>query len=177
VENVYFDFDHYVIRPEAVLVLEELADYLKSNPGAQVEIHAFADDRGSSAYNFELTQKRGEAVAAFLTRNGVDETSLAIIPKGKQSMRKSLNEVQRQYNRRAEFFLNGTRQTFSPSVKTYILKKSTDWDVLSKLTGISKQELRKLNGAETEQTLSAFQPVRLPLSNDQMSEELFFSGI
>jgi hypothetical protein len=62
-------------------------------------------------------------------------------------------------------------------VKTYILKKSTDWDVLSNLTGISIQELRKLNGSESEAALSAFQPVRLPLSSEQMSEELFFTGI
>jgi tetratricopeptide (TPR) repeat protein len=176
VENVYFDFDHYVIRPEGAQVLEELASYLMSNPGAQVEIYAFADDRGSSAYNFELTQKRGEAVVAFLTRRGVDETSLAIIPKGKQAMRLATNELQRQYNRRAEFYINGVRETFTPSVKTYILRKEADWGLLAKATGISKDELKSLNGSLSEK-LKPFQPVRLPISAKAISEDLFFVGI
>ena len=176
VENVYFDFDHYVIRPEASQVLSELASFLKTNAGAQVEIYAFADDRGSDAYNFELTQKRGEAVAAFLTKAGVDETSLAIIPKGKQTMKRAATEIQRQYNRRAEFFINGVQETINPSVKTFIVKKEVDWGIIAKLTGISKEELKTLNGAQTE-AVKAFQPIRLPLEAKTISEELFFVGI
>ena len=176
VENVYFDFDHYVIRPEAAQVLSELGAYLKSNPGSQVEILAFADDRGSSAYNFELTQKRGEAVAAFLTKNGVDATSLAIIPKGKQSMRFAGTEVQRQFNRRVEFHINGVKETPSPSAKTYILKKEADWALISRLTGIPKEELKILNGSQTD-IVKAFQPIRLPLTAITISAELFFVGI
>lgn len=176
VENVYFDFDHYVIRPEAEKVLGELAGYLRSNPGAQVEIYAFADDRGSSAYNFELTQKRGEAVVSYLTKHGVDETSLAIIPKGKQKIRVTETEIQRQYNRRAEFFINGVKENFTPSVKTYILKRETGWNQIAKLTGIPEEELKTLNGSATDD-VKAFQPVRLPVNAKSISEELFFVGI
>ena len=176
VENVYFDFDHYVIRPEAAQVLVELADYLKSNPGSQVEIYAFADDRGSSAYNFELTQKRGDAVAAFLTRNGVDATSLAIIPKGRQKTRLATNELQRQFNRRAEFYINGVPHEITPSAKTYILKKEADWAQISRLTGVSREELKNLNGSQGDM-VKAFQPVRVPLNATAISEDLFFVGI
>ena len=176
VENVYFDFDHYIIRPEAAQVLAELATYLKSNPGAQVEIFAFADDRGSSAYNFELTQKRGEAVAAFLTKHGVDATSLAIVPKGKQQIRLATTEMQRQFNRRAEFYINGVKETFTPSVKTYILKKEADWTIISKITGVSREELQHLNGSQTD-FVKAFQPIRVPLTARTISEDLFFVGI
>jgi len=157
-------------------VLVELAEYLKSNGGSQVEIFAFADDRGSSAYNFELTQKRGEAVAAFLTKHGVDATSLAITPKGKQQMRLATNEIQRQFNRRVEFYINGIKETFTASVKTYILKKETDWTDISKITGVSKEELKDLNGAHTD-AVKAFQPVRVPLTAKTISEDLFFVGI
>lgn len=176
VENVYFDFDHYVIRPEAAQVLYELATYLKMNPGSQVEIYAFADDRGSSAYNFELTQKRGEAVAAFLTKHGVDATSLAIIPKGKQNMRLTSDELQRQFNRRAEFHINGVKETLSPSAKTYILRKEADWALISRLTGVSKEALKDLNGSRTE-AVKAFQPIRLPMAATAVSDDLFFVGI
>jgi hypothetical protein len=176
VENVYFDFDHYVIRPEAAQVLLELAEYLKANRGAQVEIYAFADDRGSSAYNFELTHKRGEAVVTYLKKHGVDETSLAIIPKGRQKINLTTNEIQRQYNRRAEFYINGVRETFTPLVKTYILKKEAEWNVIARVTGIPKDELKALNGTDAE-TVKAFQPIRVPLNAKSVSAELFFVGI
>lgn len=176
VENVYFDFDHYIIRPEAAKVLRELADFLKSNEGAQVEIYAFADDRGSSGYNFELTQKRGEAVAAFLEKHGVDATSLAIIPKGKEKMHLSASEIQRQFNRRAEFYINGVTESFTPSVKTYILRKEADWTHISRVTGVSREQLQELNGANTD-IVKAFQPVRVPISAKSISEDLFFVGI
>jgi outer membrane protein OmpA-like peptidoglycan-associated protein len=175
VENVYFDFDHYVIRPEAAQVLQELANYLKANPGAQVEVYAFADDRGSNAYNFELTQKRGESVVSFLKKYGVDETSLAIIPKGKQ-MRFATNEIQRQFNRRAEFYINGVRDALTPLVKTYILKKEADWAHISQVTGISKAELQALNGSASD-LVKACQPIRVPMEAKTISEELFFVGI
>lgn len=176
VENIYFDFDHYTIRPEAVQVLDQLADYLKSHPGAQVEIYSFADDRGSNAYNFELTQKRGQAVVSYLTKYGVDETSLAIVPKGKQNISRAANEIQRQFNRRAEFYINGVRETFSNATKTYIIKKEADWALISKLTGISMEKLQELNGSSSH-VVKAFQPVRLPLNAKSISEELFFVGI
>ena len=176
VENVYFDFDHYVIRPEAAQTLQELAVYLKSNPGAQVEIYAFADDRGSSAYNFELTQKRGEAVAMFLTKHGVDETSLAIIPKGKQQVRLATDEIQRQFNRRAEFYVNGVRETFIRAMKTYIVKRHTDWDLIEKLTGVSKDELKSLNGSQSD-SIKAYQPIRVPTDAKTIPDELFLVGI
>lgn len=176
VENVYFDFDHYVIRPEAAQVLSELASYLQSNPGAQVEIFAFADDRGSSAYNFELTQKRGEAVVDYLKKHGVDETSLAIVPKGKQTIRFATSDIQRQYNRRAEFYINGVKDTFTPSVKTYILRREADWHQISKITGVPAAELKSLNGSETE-SVKAHQPIRVPMNAKTDSEEMFFVGI
>jgi outer membrane protein OmpA-like peptidoglycan-associated protein len=176
VENVYFDFDHYAIRPEATQVLLGLVEYLKTNPHAQVEIHAYADDRGSSAYNFELTQKRGEAVASFLESHGVDQTSLAIIPRGRQPVSRSVNEVQRQYNRRAEFYINGIREQFSASVKTYILKRNCDWTSISRVTGIPLPELRSLNASGPEETVAAFQPVRLPTAA-KVSDDLFYNGI
>lgn len=172
-ENIYFDFDHYRMRPEAIKVLDELASHLIRNPAVQVEIFAFADDRGTSQYNLQLTQKRGQAVVDYLTQKGVDQTGLAIIAKGKQAPREVDVELQRQYNRRVEFYLNGKGQEFKESARTYILKKKIDWTTLAKVTGVSREELKGLNGA-TEEQLKAFQPVRIPAHAKAISGELFF---
>jgi outer membrane protein OmpA-like peptidoglycan-associated protein len=176
VENIYFDFNQYQIRPEASLVLNNLASYLIHHPGSQVEIFAFADDRGTNEYNIALSQKRGQAVVEYLTQKGVDETGLAITAKGKQAARSGVNEVERQFNRRVEFYLNGDTHGFGNPAHTYILRKPTDWSILSRETGVDLEELKTLNGATTDGTLKAFQPVRLPMNLKEVSPELFFKG-
>ncbi|MEJ7643507.1 MAG: OmpA family protein [Chryseolinea sp.] len=175
-ENIYFDFDHYRIRPEGQNVLDELVSYLKQNTGAQLEIFAFADDRGTSEYNLKLTQKRGQSVAEYLVNKGVDQTGIAIVAKGKQSPKEVDVELQRQYNRRVEFYLNSNSTQFKEGAKTYILKKQVDWKSLSQLTGVSLQDLKTLNGPMTEQP-KAFQPVRLPVNAKTNFADLFFTGL
>jgi outer membrane protein OmpA-like peptidoglycan-associated protein/tetratricopeptide (TPR) repeat protein len=111
-DNIYFDTDHYDLRPEAKQVLDELGDFLKFIPDSQVEIFAYADDRGTDDYNFMLTKKRGEAVRAYLGTIGVDETAIAIVAKGRQTQHDDPdNEHKRQYNRRVEFYINGEKST------------------------------------------------------------------
>ena len=171
-ENIYFDFDHYRLRQEATKVLDELAAHLIKNPGVQLEIFAFADDRGTSDYNLKLTQKRGQSVGDYLSSKGVDQTGMAIIAKGKQAPREVDIDLQRQYNRRVEFYLNGNSETFKESARTFILKKKMDWSTLANVTGVSKDVLKALNGA-TEEQLKAFQPVRIP-NNAKIPSELFF---
>jgi flagellar motor protein MotB len=172
-ENVYFDFDHYRVRPEAKQVLDGLADQLIRNPEVQVEIFAYADDRGTSEYNLRLSQKRGQAVVDYLSQKGVDQTGLAIIAKGKQAtIQNSGTALQRQYDRRVELYVNG-KALVTETAHTYIVKKKTDWSALSQMTGIPKEELRSLNGA-TEDQLKAFQPVRIPEEAKGISEENFF---
>jgi DNA-binding Xre family transcriptional regulator len=172
-ENIYFDFDHYRLRKEATKVLDELAAHLRRNPGVQLEIFAFADDRGTNEYNFKLTQKRGQSVVDYLSSKGVDETALAIIAKGKQAPREVDIDLQRQYNRRVEFYLNGNSDTFKESARTFILKKKMNWSTLAEVTGVSKDVLKALNGA-TEEYLDAFQPVRVPNNAKHIPSELFF---
>ncbi len=176
VENIYFDFDHYRVRPEALKVLDELAAYLTQNPGAQLEIFAFADDRGTNEYNLKLTQKRGQSVADHLLKKGVDQTGIAIVARGRQAHKEVDVELQRQYNRRVEFSLNGVSSPFNESAKTYILRKQVDWKTLSQITGVPTQTLRMLNGTNEDQ-LKAFQPVRLPVTTKDVSPDWFFLGL
>jgi len=136
-------------------------------------MYAYADDLGTDEYNMALSEKRGNTVLAYLTDHGVDQTSLAIVAKGKQNLPSSQVEIQRQINRRVEFSLNGSQAGIDMKVKTYILKKKSDWKALSASTGVSKEELRKLNNADSSE-LQLFQPVRIPTYATKISEELFY---
>jgi outer membrane protein OmpA-like peptidoglycan-associated protein len=170
-ENIYFDFDHYTLRPEAMKVLNDLAALLKKNPAAQAELYAYADDRGADDYNLKLTQKRGQAVLNYLISQGVDQTALAVIAKGKQAT-STPSEIQRQVNRRVEFFVNGAAVS-TGTIKTFIIKEKKTWSELAALTGVSEIQLRSLNGATVNQVIT-FQPIRLPATAN-INPDLFYN--
>lgn len=171
-ENIYFDFDHYTLRPEAKQILNNLAALLKLHPGTQVELYAYADDRGADDYNLKLTQKRGEAVLSYLRNLGVDQTALAVIAKGRQTSTTKSTEIQRQLNRKVEFYLNGAEGVSTTQATTYILKTKRSWKELASLTNLKEADLRSLNGASDEFALS-FQPVRLPAAA-RIDAEVFY---
>jgi outer membrane protein OmpA-like peptidoglycan-associated protein len=173
-ENIYFDFDLYTLRPEAKIILNDLAAFLKNTPKAQAELLAYADDVGTDDYNLALTKKRGLAVLNYLTQLGVDQTALAVIAKGGQKSTNTDIEIQRQYNRRIEFYLNGAQLTSIQNSKTYILKKKSDWVSISLSTSVSIEELKKLNGSDAE-ALLIFQTVRIPLYAKEISNTLFYT--
>ena len=170
-ENLYFDFDHYQLRPEAKRALDDLAAYLKKTPGAQLELFAFADDVGTSEYNLKLSQKRGESVASYLRKNGVDQTSIAVIAKGMQSVKEVDVTWQRQYNRRVEFNLNGTSE-FKETARMGILRKKTDLNNLCQQVGVAPEVIRALNGISGDAVMNAYQPVRLPADSLDGAEAL-----
>ena len=172
-QNIYFDFDHYKLRSEARRALDELAAYLVRTPDAQLELFAYADDVGTTEYNLKLSQKRGESVAAYLRSRGVDQTSIAVVAKGKQSVQDEDAAWQRQYNRRVELNLNGADGSFKEAGKSGILKKATDLGTLSLKLGITPLQLRDLNGiSEQQEALKAYQPIRLPAGAATKAGEL-----
>ena len=50
-QEVYFDFDSYDLRPDARDVLKTNGQWLKANPAAQIQIEGHCDERGTGEYN------------------------------------------------------------------------------------------------------------------------------
>jgi outer membrane protein OmpA-like peptidoglycan-associated protein len=63
---IYFDFNKASLKDEGINHLEELAQALKADPNAVVELQGFADPRGADRYNFQLTRERVDAVVRYL---------------------------------------------------------------------------------------------------------------
>jgi outer membrane protein OmpA-like peptidoglycan-associated protein/tetratricopeptide (TPR) repeat protein len=109
IKNIYYDFDKWDIRNDAILELDRLVWLFKDNPKLTIEISAHTDSRGSDEYNLKLSQKRADAVVAYLIDRGVDPSML--IAKGygeSQPVNKCVNgvpctEAEYQENRRSEF--------------------------------------------------------------------------
>lgn len=70
-ENIYYDFDKYNIRPDAAAILDELVRTMRDNPTLKIELSSHTDSRGSHAYNEWLSQKRAESAVNYLVSRGI----------------------------------------------------------------------------------------------------------
>lgn len=70
--GILFDFDKADIKSESDKQLVEMANLLKATPGLKVFIVGHTDNKGTFAYNTDLSQRRAEAVAkALASRYGI----------------------------------------------------------------------------------------------------------
>ncbi|SKA24098.1 protein of unknown function [Enhydrobacter aerosaccus] len=70
--GIYFDFDKADLKPESDKQLAEMATLLKSQAGLKVFIVGHTDNKGTLAYNLDLSQRRADSVArALASRYGI----------------------------------------------------------------------------------------------------------
>lgn len=113
IENIYYDYDKWDIRPDAADRLDNVVQLLKDNPGVTVELGSHTDSRGNDDYNEVLSQKRAQAAVAYIISQGID--SLRITAKGygeKMLVNRCANgvdctEEEHQQNRRTELRITG----------------------------------------------------------------------
>ncbi|TAK00699.1 MAG: peptidoglycan-associated lipoprotein Pal [Candidatus Manganitrophaceae bacterium] len=83
-QDVFFDFDQWVIRPESRKLLESDAQWLAANPKAKIQIEGHADERGTEEYNLALGERRAKSVMNFLVNLGVSPSRLSSISYGEE---------------------------------------------------------------------------------------------
>ena len=102
--DVYFDFDRFVIRDDARSGLEVNAGLLKAQSGEKILIEGHCDERGTSAYNLVLGERRAQAAAQYLRDLGVPSSQIQITSYGKERpFCTEHSEACWQSNRRAHF--------------------------------------------------------------------------
>ena len=106
-EKVLFETAKAVIRPESFELLDQVAQTVLDNPGVgRVEVSGHTDARGSDSYNMDLSQRRADAVRAFLIRRGVSEDRLLSQGYGEERpIADNETDDGREANRRVEFNL------------------------------------------------------------------------
>lgn len=70
--TLYFEIDHYRVKPKDHELLQQHAAALKANPGRVLMVRGHADSQGPAEYNRALADKRAETVAKLLASMGVD---------------------------------------------------------------------------------------------------------
>lgn len=102
--DIFFDFDRFVIRNDAQSVLEANAGVLKSQSGEKILLEGHCDERGTSAYNLVLGERRAKAAAQYLRDLGVPSSQIQITSYGKERpFCTEHSEACWQANRRAHF--------------------------------------------------------------------------
>lgn len=103
-QNIYFDFNESVLLQASYKELNELLNFLTSNPAIHVEIVGHTDNFGSADYNMALSLERALAVANYLTERGINSNRIIAVGKGSiQPIVENDSEVGRAKNRRVEF--------------------------------------------------------------------------
>ena len=81
--RVYFDSNSWTVKSQYEPELMKVADFLNENPGYLVKLTAYCDKRyGTPEYNQEVSERRANAVARFLKRNGVPDSRILTSPAG-----------------------------------------------------------------------------------------------
>lgn len=101
---IYFGFDDYTLSPEAQSTLTAMAEGLKANKSAVIQIEGHCDERGTVEYNLALGERRAQSVKNFLAQLGVEGARLSTISYGEEKpVVQGHTEEAWAKNRRAEF--------------------------------------------------------------------------
>jgi peptidoglycan-associated lipoprotein len=102
--DVFFDYDRYTLRNEAIATLEADARRLKARNGTKLLIEGHCDERGTLAYNLVLGERRAQSVKRYLQELGIPVSQLHITSYGKERpFCRDHREACWQQNRRAHF--------------------------------------------------------------------------
>ena len=107
VQDIFFDYDSYELRPDASTSVTQAASYLASHPAIKVIIGGYCDDRGSAEYNLALGENRANAAKQGLVTAGVSPDRLRTVSYGKEKQFcTEHDESCWQLNRRAQFSID-----------------------------------------------------------------------
>jgi peptidoglycan-associated lipoprotein len=102
-KSVPFDYDSAKLSDEALAILKANAELIKADAALEVLVAGHCDERGTTAYNLALGQKRAKEVRDYYIRLGVEGARVATISYGKeQPLCSESNDQCWSQNRRAE---------------------------------------------------------------------------
>lgn len=112
--GLFFDTGKSVLKPGAKNTLAKIAEQLRMNPDARIEIEGHTDSVGSEAKNQTLSEKRAAAVRDYLTGRGLPAVRITMAGLGEGSPLASNDTAAgRQQNRRVELVISPASQVSS----------------------------------------------------------------
>jgi len=109
-DSIHFKTDRAEIEPSSFGLLDSVVTVLasKDNDTLTIQIEGHTDNQGSATYNKGLSQRRAEAVVAYLVGKGIDKSRLSARGFGlEKPIADNHTEEGRAKNRRVVFAVPG----------------------------------------------------------------------
>ena len=104
--DVLFDVGQAVLKPGAYRSIEQIAEFMQSNPERSVVIEGYTDDTGSDTLNLALSQRRADAVRQALIGRNIDPSRIRTQAFGEAyPVASNDTSAGRQLNRRVELVI------------------------------------------------------------------------
>ena len=104
--EVSFDYDSATVTPAFGQTLDKVGDILQRYNRSGVTVIGHTDDKGSDAYNQDLSLRRADSVAYYIEDRGVDRQRVMTEGRGESEPRASnASEAGQQLNRRVELII------------------------------------------------------------------------
>ena len=102
-ENITFDTNSYVVKPQFKNTLDSVATVLKTYPDSTIIVSGHTDTTGTDAINNPLSVNRASSVASYLESQGISTSRITSRGYGsKQPIASNATEAGRAQNRRVE---------------------------------------------------------------------------
>jgi len=102
--NVLFDFDKAVLKPEGKAEVDKLVAEMKKYPKDTVVLEGHTCNIGTEQYNMGLGQRRADAVKKYMVEQGIDPARITTVSYGEtRPAVPNDTPANRKLNRRVEF--------------------------------------------------------------------------
>jgi outer membrane protein OmpA-like peptidoglycan-associated protein len=103
-QQIHFEFNKDKIRPESFPVLDAVVEALQKNPSIKIEVQGHTDNKGTAAYNKNLSDRRAKSVMKYLVSHGVEMSRLTSWGYGfERPLVDNSTDQNRALNRRVQF--------------------------------------------------------------------------
>lgn len=106
---ILFDFDKHNIKPQAAFELDKLVELMKKNPDMVIKVEGHTDNRGSDAYNMDLSERRARSTVQYVISKGIAKDRISGQGFGESrpavDCAPNCTEAQHQQNRRSDFII------------------------------------------------------------------------
>lgn len=110
-ENILFDFDKDIVKPQYYKALADAAAYLQENPEAHIVLAGHTDNIGTREYNMGLSHRRAAAVRKYLVESqGVAKERITLSGFGySEPVASNKTAKGRELNRRVQGIITGMK--------------------------------------------------------------------
>ena len=83
--DITFEYNQDTLQPQFYSVLNDVSKVLSDYPSTYVDVIGYADSTGSDAYNLDLSQRRANSAANYLSGHGVASQRLYVTGMGESN--------------------------------------------------------------------------------------------